>query len=51
MTPGKSCLAVAKLLAGLLKQNTKFLFRQDTMFSSDMLQRYICAEIAKCAQR
>jgi len=29
-------------LSGLLKQNTKFFFRQDTMFSSDTLQCYIC---------
>jgi len=32
-------------LSGLLKQNTKFFFRQDTMFSSDTLQRYMCMQI------
>jgi len=65
MTPRNSCLAVAEVLSGLLKQSTKFFFRQDTMFSSNTLQRYmcmqiqlymcrdsyLCEEIAKCVQR
>jgi len=29
-------------LSRLLKQNTKFFFRQDTMLSFDTLQRYLC---------
>jgi len=37
--------ALHELLSGLLKQKTKFFFRQDTMFSSDMHQRYICMQI------
>ena len=58
MTPGNSCLAEAQILSRLLKQNTKFLFRQDTMLSFDTLQRYLCmqrqlslAEIIKSVQR
>jgi len=31
-------------LSGLLKQNTKFFFRQDAMLSSVTLQRYICMQ-------
>jgi len=41
MKPGNSSISAVLILSRLVKQNTKFFFRQDTMFSFDTLQRYL----------
>ena len=41
MTPGNSGISPALILSRLLKQNSKFFFRQDTTLSFNTLQRYL----------